>query len=148
MRHAWFMVSILAALTLGASAPAQASVITIVNADTAGEGFNDPTVVLPVGGNPGTTLGAQRLNVFQQAAGIWGAILPSAVTIRVLASFDPLTCTMTSGVLGSAGTQQLFRDFTSAEWAGTWYHGALANKRFGSDLSPASDDITIMPQPT
>lgn len=136
-------LALFAALAFGtcAAPAARAAVITIVNADTAGEGFNDPTVVAPIGGNTGTTLGQQRLNVFQQAATLWGAILPSAVTIRVLASFDPQTCSPTSAVLGSAGAQQLFRDFPGAEWATTWYHGALANKRAGSDLSPSSDDI-------
>ena len=37
------------------TALAQAATITIVNNDGATEGFNDPTVVAPVGGNPGTT---------------------------------------------------------------------------------------------
>jgi hypothetical protein len=34
-----------------------AATIVIVNNDGAGEGFNDPTPVAPVGGNPGVTLG-------------------------------------------------------------------------------------------
>ncbi len=125
-----------------AAAPARAAIITIVNADTAGEGFNDPTAVAPVGGNAGTTLGQQRLNVFQAAASVWAGLLTSNVTIQVQATFDPLTCSATSGVLGSAGTQQIFRDFSGAEWTGTWYPGALANRRAGSDLSPSSADIS------
>ena len=45
------------------AAPAQgAAVFAIINGDPAGVGFNDPTIVAPVGGNPGTTLGEQRLN--------------------------------------------------------------------------------------
>jgi hypothetical protein len=130
---------LLLAATLCA-APAFAATIVIVNADTTGEGFHDPTPVAPIGGNPGVTLGAQRLNVFQEAADIWGAILPSAVTIRVQASFDPQTCSPTGAVLGSAGPQTVHRDFGGAEFAGTWYHQALANKQAGSDLS-ANDDI-------
>ena len=43
------------------------------------------------GGNPGTTLGQQRLNVFLAAGQIWGQTLPSHVTIDVEATFDPLT---------------------------------------------------------
>src|SRR5258705_227581 len=85
--------AVLAAALLTAPLVAGAATITIVNLDGAGEGFNDPTVVAPVGGNPGTTVGQQRLNVFTQAASIWGAILPSAVVITVDARFDPLTCT-------------------------------------------------------
>jgi len=115
--------------------------ITIVNQDGAGEGFNDTTPAAPVGGNPGTTIGQQRLNVFQQAANIWGAILPSAVTIFVQAQFNPLTCDATSAVLGQAGAINIVRDFTGAEFSGTWYQVALANKLAGSDLVPASNDI-------
>ena len=39
--------------------------ITIVNVNLPGEGFNDPTPTLPVGGNTGTTLGQQRLKNFK-----------------------------------------------------------------------------------
>lgn len=113
--------------------------ITIVNVDGAGEGFNDPTPAAPVGGNAGTTIGQQRLNVFNQAASIWGAILPSSVTIFVQAQFNALSCTATSAVLGSAGTIQVTRDFSGAEFAGTWYHTALANKLHGSDLVAGND---------
>src|SRR5262249_1199907 len=52
--------------------PARAATIVVVNADGPGEGFNDATPVAPVGGNTATTLGGQRLNVFQYAADIWG----------------------------------------------------------------------------
>jgi len=120
-----------------------AATITIVNQDGVNEGFNDPTPAAPVGGNPGTTIGAQRLYVFQYAAAIWGGILPSSVEIRIDASFDPnpLNCTATSGVLGSAGPISVVRDFTNAPFTGTWYHVALANRLAGSDFAPSSDDI-------
>jgi hypothetical protein len=67
-----------------------------------GVGLNDPTPVAPVGGNPGTTLGQQRLNVFQRAADLWAAELDSPITITVLASMEPLACTATTATLGSA----------------------------------------------
>ncbi len=118
-----------------------AATITIVNVDGPNEGFNSNTPVAPVGGNPGTTLGQQRLNVFVQAAAIWGGILPSAVTIRVESSFDALACDATSAVLGSAGAINTARDFTGAPFPSTWYHIALANKIAGSDLIPAANDI-------
>lgn len=105
------------------------------------KGFNDPSARAPIGGNPGTTLGQQRLIAFQFAADVWGAILPSAVTIRIQASFDPLTCSANSAVLGSAGTLFAVRDFTGAELAGTWYHVALGNKLAGIDLVDPGDDL-------
>ena len=123
------------------SAPASAATLTIVNIDGAGEGFNDPTPAAPVGGNPGTTVGAQRLYVFQTAANIWGTMLRSNVEIRVSAQFGPLTpCDASSGVLGSAGPTTVHRDFPGAIVAGAWYHQALANKLNGADLA-VQDDI-------
>ena len=120
----------------------QASNIVIINLDSAGEGFNDPTPVSPVGGNNGTTLGQQRLNVFQHAADIWGSILPSNITITVQANFDALSCDASSAVLGSAGPTSVFRDFPGAEFSGTWYHSALANKQANADIDGgANNDI-------
>ncbi len=135
----------LLAFTLFVAAPrtAPAATITIVNLDGAGEGFNDPTARAPVGGNPGTTLGGQRLNVFQHAAAIWGGILSSAVEIKVEAKFDPQFCTATSAVLGSAGPITVDKDFSGAELADTWYCAALVNKMAGVDLAPADNDIGI-----
>ena len=123
------------------AASAQAATITIINNDATGEGFNDPTAAAPVGGNSGTTIGQQRLNVFQQAASVWGGILPSDVEIRVNATFDALTCTSTTAVLGSCGAAGIWRDFTGAEFAGTWYPNALANKIYGADIDPATADM-------
>ncbi len=116
--------------------------ITIVNNDGAGEGFNDAAARAPEGGNNGATLGEQRLNLFNQAAAIWGAFLDSSVPTSVRANFNPLTpCTSSGGVLGSAGTINISRDFTNAPFAGTWYHAALSNKLRGSDSS-ANPEIT------
>jgi hypothetical protein len=129
----------LALLCLFAATAVNAATIVIVNNDGVGEGFNDPTAAAPVGGNPGLTVGQQRLDGFQHAADIWGALLPSAVTIQVQAQFNPQTSNATSAVLGSAGPISVFRDFVGAEFAGTWYHVALANKLNGSDLSVNPD---------
>lgn len=134
----------LLALTAGLalSLPAQAAAtITIVNNDGAGEGFNDPTAVLPIGNNPGATLGQQRLNAFNFVASLWGARITSTQTILVRAQFDPQTCGASGAVLGSAGTVTIHRDFAGAPFASTWYHAALANKLTASDLDPTNPDI-------
>ena len=117
------------------------AVITIVNNDSAGEGFNDPTVAAPVGGNDGLTVGAQRVKVFERAAEIWGAKMASNVEILVEAQFDSLDCDVSSGVLGSAGALYVIRDFDGAPLASTWYPPALANALAGIDLGPANSDI-------
>jgi hypothetical protein len=133
------LLALALAAPLGAPAGVDAATIVIVNNDGANEGFNDPTPAAPVGGNPGTTLGQQRLFVFQHAAALWGGLLPSVVTIRVQAQFNPLTCGPTSGVLGSAGPITVHRDFPGAEVANTWYHQALANRLAGADQSGNND---------
>src|SRR5258708_4821155 len=94
-------------LALAPVALQAAVTITIVNGDPAGVGFNDTTAVAPVGGNPGTTLGQQRLNAFQAAANKWGATLTGVPIIRVLATWEALTCTATGAVLGSAGATEV-----------------------------------------
>lgn len=121
--------------------PAAASTITIVNNDGPGEGFNstaDP--FLPAPGNTGTNLGEQRLALFDAAAQVWSDFLDSSVTIQVQSQFDSLApCGPGGGVLGSAGSRTIHRDFLNAEFANTWYHQAPANKRAGSDLSGNPD---------
>src|SRR4029077_12537192 len=97
---------------LAASAANAAATIVIINGNAAGVGFNDPTPAAPVGGHVGTTLGQQRLIAFQAVANKWGATLTSSVTIQVLANFEPLTCTATTAVLGSAGAISVWRDFS------------------------------------
>jgi hypothetical protein len=121
--------------------PAAAAEFVIVNADTAGEGLNDPTPAVPVGGNPGTTLGEQRRLVVEWAADILGQLLPSDVQIRVRVSFDPQTCGYEGALAGSAGPLSVHRDFTGAGFADTWYPQSLANKQAGVDLAPGLDDI-------
>jgi hypothetical protein len=132
------------ALAVGAMTTAHAAAtIVIVNQNDPGVGFNDPTPAAPVGGNPGTTLGQQRLYAFQRAADIWGATLTSNVPIRIGASFVPLSCTATSAVLGSAGANEIWSDFTNAPRANTWYPSALASKLAGEDVSTPGEPHII-----
>lgn len=120
-------------LAFGASA-ANAATINISSRDPAGVGFNDPTPVDPVGGNNGTTLGEQRMNVYRYVADIWEKAIQSDVTITVSAGWEALTCTSTSAVLGSAGAWNIWYDFPNGV-PGTWYPQALANKLAGVNLS-------------
>ena len=115
-----------------------AATISVVNGDPAGVGFNDPTPVAPVGGNAGTTLGQQRLIAYQRAATVWGNTLSSTVNVNVYATWEALTCTATSAVLGSAGAAEVFSDFSGAPVLGVWYSAALANKLSGVNNSTAT----------
>jgi len=139
MKNRFAITALALAVVMLLSANSFAAVtITIINGDPAGVGFNDPTPVAPVGGNPGTTLGQQRLIVYQAVANVWGATLTSNVPITVYATWEALSCTATSAVLGSAGATSIFRDFTGATKPGTWFSFALANKLYGTDLSPST----------
>jgi hypothetical protein len=129
----WLLLACLATLIRG---PADAATIVVVSLDGPGEGLDDPTPVSPVGGNPGLTVGAQRLNVLQHAADIWGSILPSTITITVEAYFDALPCSPISGALGAAGPKWVWWDFPGAQYAGTMYAMALADKLAGVNIYP------------
>lgn len=125
------------------ASPGSAS-FNIINNDGAGEGFNDATAAFVVGegGNSGTTRGQQRLNVFNAAAAVWGAFLDSSVPTSVRSNFNPIPgCTSSGGVLGSAGTINVNLNFPGAEFPGTLYHAALANKRSGVDQVPANPEM-------
>ena len=120
--------------------------INIVNGDTAGEGFNSTapraSIVTGEETNSGLTLGAQRLELFNFAAGIWGAFIDSSVPININSQFNSLApCSTSGGVLGSAGTVNIHYFTSGAPLNNTWYHAALANKIAGSDLNTTNAEI-------
>src|SRR5262245_51976350 len=119
-----------------------AATITIVNTDGPNEGFNDRTPAKPIGRNNGKTIGQQRLFAFNFAASIWGATLTDNVEIKIQSAFNPLPCTASSGVLGSAGPIQIVSDFPGAAFPRTWYAVALGNKLANTDLLPGPAGTT------
>jgi hypothetical protein len=141
MRRSALALALLASLAVATSA--SAADIQLFSDDPAGTGLFDATPVAPVGGNPGTTLGAQRAFVYFFAAERWGQTIDSAVPIRVLARFRPLACTATAGTLGSAGAPFAVFNFPGAAAPDTLYQPALADAIAGVDLQPAQPfDIT------
>ena len=121
------------------AAPLTAS-ITILNGDGPGEGFNSTAARASEGGNSATTLGGQRLNVFNRAAQIWGQFLDSTVATQIAANFDDLSpCSSSGGVLGGAGTAALYQNFGNAPFTGTYYPAALANKIRRADGNPGAE---------
>jgi PA domain len=137
--HSTTLRRALVALFAGAAFAAQAATLNVINIDEPGVGFNEETPAVPVGGNPGTTLGEQRQNVFAFVAKFWGARLRSDVPVKILATFAPLDCDENSAVLGAAGAYNIFSDFPSAPKTGTWYPSALANKLAGIELAGDPD---------
>ena len=138
---------LVAMLTLAFLDDARAATLVLNDVDPAGTGFDDPTPVAAVGGNPGTTLGEQRRIVFQLAADLWGSLLESPIDIVVQASFRPLPCSTGSALLASSGAVRVLADFPGAAYTGTWYPPALANKLARQDLTPGPFDPGLLVPP-
>jgi hypothetical protein len=122
-------LSVAVSMALFGASLVQAADLRPYNADSANEGYNDPTPAAPVGGNPGTTLGEQRQIVALFAADLWGSILVSDVPVYIQAQFNPLG----ANVLGSAGTYYIFSDFPNATRPQTFYSSALSDALSGVD---------------
>lgn len=133
MNHAWRRL--LCMPVLMASFAAHAATIVVVP----GAGFTDPTPRAPEGGNPGTTVGAQRLFAFQQAANAWGAMLNSAQTITVSAQFVDQPCSSNSAQLGQAGPTNFF--FVTVSGTQRVLPVALAEAMSGTNMNGSSAEI-------
>ena len=121
---------------------AVSTTIQIINQDSASEGLNSNAS--PFSGqtnNPGSTLGEQRLAVFQAAADYWETLIISPVIIRVAINMDPQFCTTTRATLGSAGPNSVFSDFSNRPLSNTWYVEAVANSLAGFDQDVTSNDM-------
>ena len=124
--------------------PSGASTYVIHNEDPAGFGFNDPTVVAPVGNNPGTTLGQQRLIALQHVLDTWGTILGNTVPTDVYAAHDDFdsTCDENGAVLAATGSNGMANFGAGRD--DTWYQTALAEALLGGEVtSPDDGDIFI-----
>jgi len=137
-RHLWQTAVLL--LATGAGGLAQASVKFVINVlDAKGVGFNDTTAATPIAGNTGTTVGQQRLIVFQAAADAWGRVLESSVPIVVEASFSALDCNGGAAIEGQASPYSV-SDYPGLPTTGT-YPMALANRILGKDITPGQAHI-------
>ncbi|MGE3275264.1 MAG: fibronectin type III domain-containing protein [Vicinamibacterales bacterium] len=103
-----------------------------------------PFIGSDLGGAPAATITvtyngftAQSQAAFQRAVDIWASVITSSVPIRVSATMSSLD----PGVLGSAGSNSIWRDFSGAPASGTWFPDALADKLAGQDLSAGQPDI-------
>lgn len=146
MSRRWFGAAVALALAFGAT-QATAATITILNADGAGEGLNDPTPKAPEGGNMGVTLGQQRMITLQAAANVWAARLTSNIEIKVSAKFDPLApCNASSGVVGNAGATNntTLANPPAGAFTGTFYPIALAEALANTNLNGGAAEINAI----
>src|SRR3569832_2823542 len=130
-RRGYFRAALGIAQTLSVTQVHALATITIQLDPTEppGTGFNDSTAVAPVGDNTATTLGGQRLFVFQKAATQWGKLLNSAVTIVVWAKMTSIAngCNGTTAILGQAGPNGAYLNFANAPKPNVFYPSALAD---------------------
>jgi hypothetical protein len=133
------VLGLLALFAGGGEAIAQVDFV-LVNQDGPGEGYNDPAVRAPVGGNAGVTLGQQRQIAMQRAFDLWGQRLWSPEPVQVASSFDALFCSGSAALWGLGGPLFYLSNFASAPVADTWYPVALANSLAGTDLLPGDFD--------
>jgi hypothetical protein len=77
---------------------------------------------------------------FNAAAAIWANLLSSSVPITISACWSNLG---SSSILGYSGGGSMYRNFTNAPLANTWYSSSLANALAGSDLGPSDYDMYI-----
>ena len=134
----WF-VRMAAALAI-ACPVVEGAEFVFVNLDGPDEGLNDPTPATPVGGNTGTTIGAQRLLALEKVGEIWGRYLVSSVPIRVQVQFKAESSSL---ILASAGPITVESNFTNAPLPNTLYPVALANSLAGRDLRTGRNDINV-----
>jgi len=145
------------------SQTARATTITIVSKDGTdpAEGFNDPAAPdripppVAITARPWCPAAPRGPVRSRHLVGL----LSSNVPITIAAAFNPgdlvdpldlddpanpLNCTATSAVLGTAGPTTLHGNFAKAPFTNTWYPQALANSLTGKDLSPDNDDIEAL----
>ena len=132
MTPGWLRALCLSSLLAAPVALAGAE-IRIIDANASGEGLNDGTPAEPLGGNPGTSVGEQRLMAAQYAASLWSATLGNRVPISIRTEFVDLDCSGGTAVLGASGPSTLYD--------GNRYPAALANERAGQDLDPGREEI-------
>ena len=99
MRVSKLLVILAAFFTTSVAWSAQ---LFLVNLDPPDSGLNDTTPVAPVPGNPGTTIGEQRVNVLLRAGEIWAQNLVSDVPITIQAQTALQDCDANGAILASA----------------------------------------------
>lgn len=108
-------------------------------------GFSDATVISAVGGNNGTSIGAQRKLSFIKAAEILADQVVSSEIIIVDADFDAaMPCDASSATLGSAGATSNSRYSTAPSGLldNTFYPIGLINAIRNLDVDAGKSDIT------
>lgn len=133
MKTPFYLIAFLVMLSIGPNSHAGDSQGRIIIVPLSG--FNSTDAATPVGGNFKTTVGEQRLQVFEHAAFIWSTILDLDYDITVEVQFASLTCSPSSATLGYAGPNRV------AKRNNIWYATAQANQIDKANISGTYNDI-------
>jgi hypothetical protein len=148
---------LLSQLSFAAACPASTSTTTAGNGNCTitgaqstiqlnfNSGFDDATAIAAVGGNLGTTVGAQRKLSFIKAGEIIADQVNSSQTLIVDADFSLLSCDASSAVLGSAGATTNTGNVTPMPGAAvlnTFYPIGLINAMGNADYGAGISDVT------
>ena len=107
-----------------------------VTAASPHSGLFDPRPFAGVPGNPATTLGEARRNVFEAMMDVWAERLGSRVRVEVLVGFAALPCIEGVGaVLGSAGPRRFYVNVPGLPRSNVAYPVALASALTGEKLA-------------
>jgi hypothetical protein len=116
----------------------------ILNLDPDGVGFTDPRPFAGAPGNPATTLGEARINLFNAVLAAWANTLDSDVEIEVEVTWQPLPCEMGGGAVLAGATTILIFQSEDFPRPGVWYPSALAEAFAGENLSEDDGDIFVI----
>ncbi len=114
-----------------------------IDLSTKGAGFNITYVAS--GGNdewgePCLSFPGEAMNTFNYAANIWASTISSTVPITIRACWADLGST---SILGYSGGYYVYKNFSGAPYANTYYASSLANALSGTDLGPGYYDMHI-----
>jgi hypothetical protein len=148
---------LLSQLSFAAACPASTSTTTAGNGNCTitgaqstiqlnfNSGFDDATAIAAVGGNLGTTVGAQRKLSFIKAGEIIADQVNSSQTLIVDADFSLLSCSTSAAVLGSAGATTNTGNVSPMPGAAvlnTFYPIGLINAMGNTDYGAGISDVT------
>ena len=148
---------LLSQLSFAAACPASTSTTTAGNGNCTitgaqstiqlnfNSGFDDATAIAAVGGNLGTTVGAQRKLSFIKAGEIIADQVNSSQTLIVDSDFAGLSCSTNSAVLGSAGATTNtgnVNPMPGAAVLNTFYPVGLINAMGNTDYGAGISDVT------
>ncbi len=117
--------------------------VNIIPLDPPGTGFTDPRPFAGAPGNPATTLGEARINLFNAVLGAWVNTLGSTVDIDVMVIWAPLFCDPSQGAALAGALSQTAFVLEGPDLPPHLFQAALAESLIGEDLNGPADPADV-----